>query len=252
MKYIRRFNEDSKSWEWWSNQKEWVEKKCIELFDEPYEKERVGIKTNYVINKDMSVDINGNVQLEDIGLDYLPFKFNRVSGYFSVSHNNLLNLSGFPKSIGLDIFIDGNKLSSLSGLPEEVNGNFWCSDNNLLNLEGCPKYIDGKFKFASNGIFDLSYFPKNFKDLDYDDNPIQYIFDLLLRSIRSEEKSSLHFGARLLNDQEIIIEAIEAYGAIKGNKIIWGRMKMLMEEIGSVLDKKNFDRLSSVGYEIIG
>jgi hypothetical protein len=78
-----------------------------------------GIK-NYVINSDLSVSVDGSVELDRKGLTKLPVKFKEVSGSFWC-HNNIL--------------------TSLEGCPERVGGYFGCWDNNLTTLKGCPKYI---------------------------------------------------------------------------------------------------------------
>ena len=45
--------------------------------------------TNYTINQDGSIDVNGSVNLSRENLTKLPLKFNRVSGYFDCSNNQL-------------------------------------------------------------------------------------------------------------------------------------------------------------------
>jgi hypothetical protein len=45
--------------------------------------------TNYTINSDGSIDVNGSVYLNDKNLTELPLKFNKVSGYFYINDNKL-------------------------------------------------------------------------------------------------------------------------------------------------------------------
>ena len=40
--------------------------------------------TNYTINGDGSIDVNGNVNLIGYGLTELPLRFNRVGGFLDV------------------------------------------------------------------------------------------------------------------------------------------------------------------------
>ena len=47
--------------------------------------------TNYTNNDDGSIDVNGDVDLYDKKLTELPLTFNKVSGYFSCSSNQLTN-----------------------------------------------------------------------------------------------------------------------------------------------------------------
>jgi hypothetical protein len=66
--------------------------------------------TNYTINDDLTIDINGDVDLSHRDLDKFPsyVKFGRVGGYFDCSSNQLV---------------------SLNGSPIKVCGNFSCSNN---------------------------------------------------------------------------------------------------------------------------
>ncbi|MFW6130696.1 MAG: hypothetical protein ACOC56_05865 [Atribacterota bacterium] len=78
--------------------------------------------TNYIINDDLTVDVNGSVDLSYRGLIRIPFQFNKVNGHF---------------------YCENNKLTSLKGAPKEVHGNFWCYNNKLTSLKYLPK-IHGK------------------------------------------------------------------------------------------------------------
>lgn len=110
---------------------------------------------NYTINKDLTVDINGNVDLsikeviEDgvdgcIALEKLekiPVQFNKINGWFDCSDNNLISLKGCPKI---------------------VDGNFYCHHNKLKTLEFSPKIVLGDFNFNDNNelpefFYDMSH-----------------------------------------------------------------------------------------------
>ena len=92
--------------------------------------------TNYTINIDGSIDVDGNVYLDDKKLTKLPIKFNIVSGYFNCS---------------------SNQLTTLEGSPKEVGGNFDCSNNNLTSLQGCPSSVGGDFYCSYNNKFMISF-----------------------------------------------------------------------------------------------
>jgi hypothetical protein len=96
--------------------------------------------TNYTINDDGSIDVNGNVDLSYISLTKLPLKFRNVSGYFWCDHNELTSLEGGPSSVG---------------------GDFYCHNNRLTSLEGCPSSVGGSFYFHNNPIY------KELGDIDY-------------------------------------------------------------------------------------
>jgi hypothetical protein len=47
---------------------------------------------NYTINPDGSIDVDGGVYLDRRNLDRIPIKFNKVSGSFDCSNNNITSL----------------------------------------------------------------------------------------------------------------------------------------------------------------
>ena len=55
--------------------------------------------TNYSINPDGSIDVEGDVNLSYRNLTKIPIKFNKVSGYFYCAFNKLTSLENFPKEI---------------------------------------------------------------------------------------------------------------------------------------------------------
>ena len=77
--------------------------------------------TNYTINTDGSIDVDGDVDISVKGLREIPIKFNKITGGF---------------------YCDNNKLTSLEGGPKSVGGHFYCSDNKLTSLEGAPQSIN--------------------------------------------------------------------------------------------------------------
>lgn len=95
---------------------------------------------NYTIRSDLTVDINGSVQLRSRNLDVLPFQFGRILHHFCCAENRLV---------------------SLEGTPLEIGGNFICYKNNLENLKHSPKVI--------RGVFDTRWNPiKTFNNLDFE------------------------------------------------------------------------------------
>ena len=122
--------------------------------------------TNYTINDDGSIDVDGNVFINGFDMYELPLKFNNVTGGFNCNDNNLTTLKGCPKSVG-DFFLcsennltnlkyspksvvvfqcDYNKLTSLKEGPELVRDSYHCDENNLTDLKGSPEYISRHFK----------------------------------------------------------------------------------------------------------
>ena len=111
---------------------------------------------NYTINEDGSIDVDGDVYLNNESLTKLPLKFGKVTGRFYCSHNQLVSLEGAPKSVG---------------------DNFTCADNNLTSLEGCPELVGGDFYCNNNRITTFEHLPL-VKDFTCYDNPIFYIWAL--------------------------------------------------------------------------
>ena len=133
---------------------------------------KYGIK-NYTINSDGSVDVDGNVSLYKMELTKIPLKFNRVTGGFYCSNNELTSLEGAPKEVGGDFYCSNNKLISLEGCPREVGVNFNCFYNELTNLIGSPKEVGGNFTCSHNQLTSLEGGPKKVGgDFYCSDNPL--------------------------------------------------------------------------------
>ena len=100
--------------------------------------------TNYTINDDGSIDVDGNVDLWNKKLTELPIIFNRVTGNFNCGYNKLTTLKGSPSWIGGWFSCYYNKLTSLEFSPEYVGGDFNCVFNDLTN-NYCDTEIGGNF-----------------------------------------------------------------------------------------------------------
>jgi hypothetical protein len=105
--------------------------------------------TNYTINDDGSIDVDGSVSLYDFRLTKLPLKFRNVSGNFYCHNNQLTSLECAPTSVGGDFYCYNNLLTNLEGAPTSVGGNFYCYNNQLTSLEGAPRSIGGSFFLCS-------------------------------------------------------------------------------------------------------
>jgi hypothetical protein len=121
---------------------------------------------NYKINDDLSVDVNGSVDITDGSstghkLRSIPIRFGKVSGDFYCSFNELTTLEGSPKSVGGDFNCSDNQFTSLKGSPQSVGGYFNCSDNQLTSLEGAPQSVGGDFECANNKLTSLKGAPKS-------------------------------------------------------------------------------------------
>ena len=136
------FSIDGKVPKWTST--DTLSKKSNELLDKV-------VEGTWKQNSDGSYDVNGNVDLTEKNLTKLPFKFNKVSGWFYCSYNKLTTLEGAPKEVGGGFYCDNNKLPTLEGAPTKViRGGFYCGNNKLTTLKGAPTEVGGTFHCTGN------------------------------------------------------------------------------------------------------
>jgi hypothetical protein len=146
---------------------------------------------NYTINRDRSVDVDGDVELGYSGIKEFPFKFGRINGNFdcefsslssllncpdvvtggfNCQKNDITSLEHFPKEIGGYIDISENDLKSLEGCIAETKGDFYCGLNRLTSLKHGPTKTEGDFFCANNELTNLEYCPKYIGDRFYCSN----------------------------------------------------------------------------------
>ena len=105
---------------------------------------------NYSINTDLSIDVDGDADLNNLKLTSLPLKFSIVIGDFYCHSNQLTSLEGSPREVGVRFYCQFNQLTTLEGGPIEVRGDFSCSNNQLTSLEGSPREVGGNFDCYNN------------------------------------------------------------------------------------------------------
>ena len=110
---------------------------------------------NYTILEDLSVDVNGDVDLFGKSLVNIPVKFRNISGDFDCGKNGLTNLDFCPVSVGGNFFCYKNILTSMVGCPSSVGGDFDCGYNKLTNLFDCPVEVGGEFNCSANELLNL-------------------------------------------------------------------------------------------------
>lgn len=111
----------------------------------------------YTINGDGSIDVEGSVDLSGRDLIEIPIVFNKVTGFFDCSRNNLESLYGSPKETGKDFYCQDNFLTSLEYCPKIVKGYFSCASNKLTTLEHSPTSNIDKFYCGQNQITTLEH-----------------------------------------------------------------------------------------------
>jgi len=88
------------------------------------------VKGTYTINDDGSIDVVGNVELNNRNLTKIPFNFGKVSGGFFCYNNQLTSLKGSPNTVGggFDCYSNPNlPYSELFKIVDNVKGNIYYS-----------------------------------------------------------------------------------------------------------------------------
>ncbi|WP_029596553.1 hypothetical protein [Flavobacterium sp. ACAM 123] len=115
--------------------------------------------TNYSINQDGSIDVDGDVILSKMNIIMIPLNFNRVSGNFICSYNQLTSLKNAPRIVGESFGCRINLLTSLEHCPKIIGGSFNCGKNRLTSLKHCPSEIHGDYNIEYNKLTSLEYSP---------------------------------------------------------------------------------------------
>lgn len=116
---------------------------------------------NFIINDDLTVDVNSLVDLRNMLLTEIPVQFGIVKDSFWCQQNQLTSLKGAPFDVGETFICSSNKLTTLEYSPQKVGYNFLCSNNLLTSLEGAPEKIESVFDCSNNQLTSLKGAPKN-------------------------------------------------------------------------------------------
>lgn len=146
MKYIKSFNESRGS-----KTKEEIE----EILED------IGV-SNYTINPDGKVDVDGDVSIHVLEGKKLPIKFGKVTGDFWMTEAyELTSLEGCPYEVGGSFTIeDCGEVKSIKGCPKTVGFNFAVTDCLIKNLQGCPEVVPGYFDCSETLLTSLKGGPK--------------------------------------------------------------------------------------------
>lgn len=128
----------------------------------------LGITTGYRIRADdLSVDVNGDVDISVKNLEYIPVNFNNIGGNFNCSHNSLTSLEGSPTK-AQSIHCAHNMITTLSHCSRIVTF-INCSHNKLETLEGTPDSIKQLF-CGNNLLTTLRHCPQGISQLHCENN----------------------------------------------------------------------------------
>jgi len=101
------------------------------------------ITGTYTINDDESIDVKGSVDLSQMNLPKIPFKFRNVSGNFYCGDNKIKNLYGSPVSVGGEFSCSySHHLISLDGAPDNISCDFYCCYCSKLPYSELFKIVD--------------------------------------------------------------------------------------------------------------
>lgn len=203
------------------------------FFDKGTEEEKIikrqardlGI-SNFTVNKDLTVDVDGSVDCSHRSLTKFPFKFGRVMGGFDCSSNQLTTLEGAPKFVLMEFIAIGNQLTNLIGGPVRVNGRYDVTFNHLGSLEGI-KYLGddrpGQLKIHSNRLTTLEFLPYQWWNCEMQilGNPINQLANCI--GLKLGEDSHNKFIREFL-------DLNDTYKFLKGNKLNELRFKSLLED----------------------
>ena len=217
--------------------------------------------TNYIINSDGSIDVDGNVDLDKLELFRIPLKFRNVTenfncsgGYFNCFNNKLTTLEGAPQTVGGDFYCNDNKLTTLKGSPKSVGGNFECSGNQLTSLEYGPESVGGNFDCHSNQLTSLEGLPEiggyincrrnqiiDFRGVSEffegsffcEDNPIEEIFTLFLQKEYFKDSKCIKW--------------INEFDVIQGDKVVLDRLEEVFHQLNMMMP----ENITFKNYEII-
>lgn len=129
---------------------------------------------NYEIRDDGTVDVDGNVEMNNCYLSYIPVKFGKVTGFFGCQDNKLRNLENCPTSVGAYFSCGDNpELTSLKGFPLEVGGTIHMPKLPKLTKLDFPSSLNNvtlqKIVLRGSGITSLDGIPRNIKVLTIED-----------------------------------------------------------------------------------
>ena len=195
--------------------------KKYKLFESVNEQEvhdlckKYGIR-NYTINEDLSIGVEGNVDLRRKGLTRLPLKFRNVSGDFYCNSNKLTSLEGAPDEVGGSFYFYNNQLTSLEGAPTSVGGDFYCSNNQLMSLEDAPNGVGNDFWCDNNQLTSLEGLEwKSFNKIFLNNNPVHEIVKSWINREDREDLIEYFIDMNVIqegdNKPKLILPRLEAF-----------------------------------------
>ena len=207
----------------------------------------------YTINDDLSIDVDGGVNLAYKNLEHLPLKFNYVSSNFVCSDNKLKTLEGCPQTVSGSFYCYDNELESLEGCPQTVSGSFDCGYNELKTLEGSPQTVSGNFSCYGNELVSLEgglqtvggYFDCSFNKL----KDLEHFPEVGDGIIIVENKVNLLVYTFIENADSFMIEDFNDYEIVRNrDTVMLDRLQTFIKDNG--LEMPDLDKIKKY-YKII-
>lgn len=115
---------------------------------------------NYTINDDFTVDVDGDVTLDERDVHQLRVQFGHVSGSLNAQLCKLKTLMGAPKTVGKNLILSANSLESLEYCTQHVGEKFYCNSNKIKSLVHGPQYVGSVYGCFRNQLENLSGAPE--------------------------------------------------------------------------------------------
>jgi len=118
-----------------------------------------------------TIDVFGDVKMDNLELSRIPYRFGDIYGDFDCSDNKLKNLINSPKLVDGDFICSRNNLYSLTSGPYVTRG-YFCRNNFIDNLNGLSLSKSAvEFNASNNLITKINYnLLENIKILNIDNN----------------------------------------------------------------------------------
>lgn len=182
----------------------------------------------YTINDDLTIDVDGDVYLDNEGFTKLPVRFRNVSGDFDCSSNSLTDFEGCPITVGGAFNGKDNNVNTLKFFPNEIAETIDLSDNKICN-------IDNDYLLSNDSWLE------EFLSCDFSDNPLQKLLSYLRNILYQENKED--------DDFKSIYDRLHEFEVIKDNRIDLLSMENLYNFYNIDFDSSQF---SKCGYKFTG
>ena len=171
---------------------------------------------NYIINEDLTVDVNSDVDISNKKLKEIPVKFGKINGIsFNCSNNNLTNLEGCPDVIYGSFYCNYNNLTSLEHCPQVIKGSFDCANNELTSLKELPNVIFNNYlSFENNKIKE-----HDLAEIDFNKDNFSYIYsDFNEDGDKEEFFNKVNYYKNIKEENKLLKELSNNNNNVKLNK----------------------------------